>query len=77
MTGRSGAASGHTPVSSWSNRTRPVRADQTRTESGRGSFGKFIAHDWTRWWIPGPDAVVNNDASGAAFGHKVRRKSSG
>jgi hypothetical protein len=35
MTGRSGVASGHTPVSAWSDRTRPVWTDRTRSESGR------------------------------------------
>jgi hypothetical protein len=77
LTGRGGAASGHSPVSSWSDRTCPVRADRTQTESGRRSSGKLIAHDRTRWWIPGPDAVVNNDASGRASGHRSKRKSSG
>jgi hypothetical protein len=77
MTGRGGAASGHTPVSSWSDRTRPVRTDRTRTESGRGLSGKVIADDRTRWWLLGPDAVVNSCASGAASGHKVRKRSSG
>jgi hypothetical protein len=29
---------------------------------------KFFRNDRTRWWTPGPDAVVRNDASGAASG---------
>jgi hypothetical protein len=35
LTGHGGAASGQSPVSSWRDRTRPVRDDRTRTESGQ------------------------------------------
>jgi hypothetical protein len=34
LTGRGGAAFGQIPISSWHDRTRPVRADWTLTESG-------------------------------------------
>jgi hypothetical protein len=36
MTGRGGAASGQSPVSSWRDQTRLVIGDRTRTESGQG-----------------------------------------
>jgi hypothetical protein len=39
MTGRDGAASGQSPVSSWRDRTRPVRDDRTLTESGQSLSG--------------------------------------
>jgi hypothetical protein len=39
LTGRGGAASGQSPVSSWRDQTRPVRADRMRTESGQRSLG--------------------------------------
>jgi hypothetical protein len=57
MTGRGMAVSDQSPVSSWSDRTCPVRDDRTLTESGqrlpeklkrmtgRGGGGR----DWT-WW---------------------------
>jgi hypothetical protein len=57
LTGRDGATSGQSPVSSWCDRTRPVRDDRTLTESdqslpgnptrmtGRGGGGR----DRTRW----------------------------
>jgi hypothetical protein len=39
LTGRAAEASGQNPVSSWHDRTHPVRADRTRTESGQSSPG--------------------------------------
>jgi hypothetical protein len=35
LTGRGGVASDQSPVSCWRDRTRPVRDDQTLTESGQ------------------------------------------
>jgi hypothetical protein len=58
LTGCGGAASGQSPVSSWRDRTRPVRDDRTLTESGQRSSGELNTLDRTRWWGPGPDAVV-------------------
>jgi hypothetical protein len=58
LTGRGGAASGQTLVSSWHDRTHPVRADRTLTESGQRSPGELNTLDRTWWWGPGPDAVV-------------------
>jgi hypothetical protein len=57
MTGRSGAASGQSPVRSWSDQTRPVRHDRTLTESGQRLLGKLKrmtgrgggGRDRTRW----------------------------
>jgi hypothetical protein len=39
LTGRDGAASGQSPVSSWRDRTCPVRDDRTLTESGQSLPG--------------------------------------
>jgi hypothetical protein len=36
LTGRGGAASGQSPISSWHDRTRPIIGDRTQTESGQG-----------------------------------------
>jgi hypothetical protein len=105
MTGRGGAASGHTPVSSWSDRTRPVRTDRTRSESGRGELGNSsrmtgrgggnrdrtrwstearpvqrpvtrsgvgLLDDRTRWWTPGPDAVVKHHCVRCSVRSSVR-----
>jgi hypothetical protein len=57
LTGRGGAASGQSLVSSWRNRTRPVRDDQTLTESGQrllGNLTRMTGHgggdrDRTQW----------------------------
>jgi hypothetical protein len=57
MTGRGKAASGQGPVSSWNDRTRPIRHDQTLTESGHRLPGKLKrmtgrggdGRDRTRW----------------------------
>jgi hypothetical protein len=57
MTGRGGAASGHSPGSSWNDRPRPVRHDRTLTESGHKFFEKLKrmtghgggGRDRTRW----------------------------
>jgi hypothetical protein len=58
LTERGGAASGQSPVSSWRERTRPVRADRTLTESSQRSPGELNTLDQTRWRGLGPDAVV-------------------
>jgi hypothetical protein len=58
LTGRGGAASGQSPVSSWHDQTRPVRADRMLTESGQRSPGELNTLDRTQWWGLGPDAVV-------------------
>jgi hypothetical protein len=39
LTGRDGVASGQSPVSSWRDRTRPIRDDRTLTESGQSLPG--------------------------------------
>jgi hypothetical protein len=49
LTGRDRAASGQSPVSSWRDRTRPVRADRMLTESVRRSPGELNTLDRTRW----------------------------
>jgi hypothetical protein len=57
MTGRDGVASGQSPVSSWCDRTRPVRDDRTLTESGQSLPGNPTrmtgrgggGRDRTRW----------------------------
>jgi hypothetical protein len=57
LTGRGGAASSQSPVSSWSDRTRPVRDDRTLIESGQRLPGKLKCmtgrvgggRDRTRW----------------------------
>jgi hypothetical protein len=58
LTGRGGAASGQSPVSSWHDRTRPVRYDRMLTESIQRSPREPNTHDRTRWWGQGPNAVV-------------------
>jgi hypothetical protein len=49
LTGRATEASGQSPVSSWRNRTRLVRGDRTRTESGQRSTQEPIARDRAHW----------------------------
>jgi hypothetical protein len=57
MIERGGAASDHSPVSSWNDRRRPVRHDRTLTESGHRLPGKLKrmtgrggdSRDRTRW----------------------------
>jgi hypothetical protein len=41
LTGRGGAASGQSPVSSWRDQTRPVRDDRTLTEFGQSLPGNL------------------------------------
>jgi hypothetical protein len=63
LTRRGGAASGQSPVGSWRDQTRPVRADRTLTESGQRSPGELNTLDRTRWTGPGPDVVVTTSCS--------------
>jgi hypothetical protein len=70
LTERDGAASGQSPVSSWRDRTRPVRDDRTLTESGQSLPGNP-----TR--MTGHGGGGHNVASDAASGHISLRISSG
>jgi hypothetical protein len=57
MTGRGGGSSGHSPVSSWNDRTRPIMHDRMLIESGHILLGKLKrmtgrgggGWDRTRW----------------------------
>jgi hypothetical protein len=105
MTGRGEAASGHIPVSSWNDRTRPIIRDRTLTASGFDLPGKLrrmtgrgggyrdrtrwstgarpvqrpitrsgdgLQDDRTRWWSPGPDAVVKQHCVRCSVRSSVR-----
>jgi hypothetical protein len=68
MTGRGGG-------SVWSQPSklleRPDTSDYARSDADRvrSNFAQKIkTDDQTRWWWPGPDAVVSSCASGAASG---------
>jgi hypothetical protein len=73
MTGRGGRMTGHDggSVRSQSSRLleRPDASDYARSDADRvrSHFAQKTETDnRTRWWWPGPDAVVSNCASGAA-----------
>jgi hypothetical protein len=59
---------------------RPDVSDYARSDADRvrSYFAwKTKTDDRTRWWWPGPDAVVSNDASDVASGYRSWRRSSG
>jgi hypothetical protein len=83
MTGRSGHMTGRGggSVRSQSSKLleRPDASDYARSDADRvrSYFArKTKMHDRTRWWWPGPDAVVSRDASDAVSGHRSWRSPS-